>query len=212
MGRKRTFGIGTISLSSEARSEELESASIGRTACLALPNTSLDEGMSGAASNPILLWRLSCSAIISLAGRALPAALLRSPFPMIRAEGGDPAALFNQLSGAVSALRTNVEGALSEDRQQIANLAAALETMQQQAGGTVNAQEVETRPPMLRKGMPFPRSFPQPNPFRPIRRVTAAIPSLGSFAASLRPRTSALGPPQTSSGTLARSARGDRGG
>jgi HK97 family phage major capsid protein len=73
----------------------------------------------------------------SRGGRAFPAALLRTPFPTVRADNRDPNTLFNQLSGAVAGLRTNVENALSEDRQRIENLAAALETMQQQVGGGI---------------------------------------------------------------------------
>jgi predicted phage gp36 major capsid-like protein len=73
----------------------------------------------------------------SRAGRAIPAALLRTGAPAIRADGRDPNALFNQLSGAVAGLRTNVENALNQDREQIANLAAAMDALQQQVGGCI---------------------------------------------------------------------------
>ena len=70
-------------------------------------------------------------------GSALPVALLRTTAPMIRADNRDPNALFNQLSNAVSGLRTNVEAALSEDRQRLENLASAMDTIQQQIGGGI---------------------------------------------------------------------------
>ncbi len=63
------------------------------------------------------------------AGGAFPAALRRATFPSIRADARDPQSLFNQLSTAVAGLRTNVEGALAEDRQRIENLAAAVNAM-----------------------------------------------------------------------------------
>lgn len=71
---------------------------------------------------------------------ALPAALRRTPSPIVRADNRDPAAFFNQLSGAVAGLRSTVEGALSEDREQIANLAAAMEAIQQQVGGGITPE------------------------------------------------------------------------
>lgn len=73
----------------------------------------------------------------SRGGRALPAALLRSPFPSIRADNRDQSAILNQLTGAVSAMRSNVESALAEDRAQIANIASALDAIQQQVGGGI---------------------------------------------------------------------------
>jgi HK97 family phage major capsid protein len=70
-------------------------------------------------------------------GSALPVALLRTGAPIIRADNRDPNALFNQLSTAVAGLRTNVENALTEDREQIANLAAAMDAIQQKIGGGI---------------------------------------------------------------------------
>jgi HK97 family phage major capsid protein len=70
-------------------------------------------------------------------GTALPVALLRTPAPMVRADNRDPNALFNQLTTAVSGLRSNVDAALSQDREQIANLAAAMDALQQQIGGGI---------------------------------------------------------------------------
>lgn len=75
--------------------------------------------------------------IALLGGGALPRALRHTPVPAIRADNRDPNTLFNQLSTAVSGLRSNVEGALAEDRQRIENLAAAMETIQQQIGGGI---------------------------------------------------------------------------
>jgi HK97 family phage major capsid protein len=64
----------------------------------------------------------------------LPRALRSGP-PVVRAENRDPAALFAEINRAVSALRSNVESELTQDRQQLANLESALNAMQQQIGG-----------------------------------------------------------------------------
>lgn len=66
---------------------------------------------------------------------APPRALTRvSPRAIVRADNRDSAHILNELTRSVAAFRSNVEGALSEDRERIDNLAAALNAMQSQVG------------------------------------------------------------------------------
>lgn len=66
---------------------------------------------------------------------ALPRALARVATPaLIRAEARDPANVLNELTRSVSTFRSNVEGAINEDRERIDNLAAAMSAMQGQIG------------------------------------------------------------------------------
>lgn len=65
----------------------------------------------------------------------LPRALRH--FPSIRADSRSPEALFAELQSAVTAMRSDVRGALNEDRERIENLTAALNSIQQQVGGGI---------------------------------------------------------------------------
>jgi HK97 family phage major capsid protein len=63
----------------------------------------------------------------------LPRAL-RSGSPIVRAENRDVQSMFAEIKRAVTAMRSNVESELAHDRQQIENLAAALNAMQEHVG------------------------------------------------------------------------------
>lgn len=62
---------------------------------------------------------------------------LHSGSPIVRAENRDPSALFAEINRAVTAMRSNIESELAQDRQQIENLAAALNTMQTHIGAGI---------------------------------------------------------------------------